>query len=177
MCRCSTLKIFCQKGWCLHMPFPHSSPQHSLTCIPPNSRRAKQTKKSMVKQQETNIVCVPIQTEDSTGTEEKHWATWRQKASWAPGASFHAHTWSPEQENQHLCTGSKFHSCTTPSTKASCTKAGTQSIIFLSLSQGRGRTWSPSTSSYYSFFLCLVWFAHLGTLTSLKNKAKMALSS
>ena len=47
----------------------------------------------------------------------------------------------PERQstgNQHLCTGSKFHSCTTPSTKANCAKAGTQSAILPSPSSPKG---------------------------------------
>lgn len=104
----------------LHMHFPPRFKKNQTTTTT--------TTKSMVKQQETEFFCVPVQTAHSTVTEEKHWATWGQKASQALGASFHAHTWSPEHRNQHLCPGSKFHSCTTPYTNANYTKEGTQSI-------------------------------------------------
>ena len=109
-------------------PVP-SIPSHAFRPHPPRTTKQKK-KKSMVKQQETEFVCVPIQPAHSTRTEEKHRATWKQNASWTLVAGFYAHTWSSEHENQHLCTGSKFHSWTNPSTDANCTETGTQSIIF-----------------------------------------------
>lgn len=120
-------------------PVPSIPPHAFFTHLQERERKNKtKTEPSMVKQQETELLCVYKSKAHSTGTGEKQWATWGQKASQASRTSSHAHTWSPEHTNQHLCPGSKLHSCTTPSTNANCAQEGTQSIIFLSPSSPDG---------------------------------------
>lgn len=129
-----------------HAPPPHQSPAFLHMHCPSHSRRAKQKKKTqnhnqlMVKRPETKILCVPIQIAHSTGTEKKHWATWGQKASRAPGAGFHAHTWSPEHENQHLCMGSNFTAALPlPPTQTALREAHKASSFFHSPKGGEER--------------------------------------
>lgn len=159
MCRCSRMKTFCQGVLPSHTLPSLQSPAFLHMHFPAPCK------------EEPRFFCVQIQTAHSTVTEEKHWATWGRKASWALEASFYAHTWTARAQAPN------FTSALPLTLIQTALRQARKASSFSLLSWGKWRTWSSSTSCYNYSFLCLVQVVRLGILTSLKNKGKMALFS
>lgn len=175
-----TVTSFCQGALPAHAPPSQQTPlQDPFTAFLyrttfstfPKGAKQKEKKNAMVRQQKTDwYFGIQSWAAHSTGTEEKHLSTWGQKAGWALGASLHAYTWTPW--NPHLMHRLQISQLHNLCHRRELHQGGAQCSIFPPSSPERGEKRGPHLPVSV---IISSWFAHLGMLTSLKNKAKMAL--